>query len=359
MAGWEVDYVPTLSSPLDLIGGGRHARLKRAWARPPCVLPVQGMAGLREWSLRSPYPAHRWFLRHAWQLHAYGCLLPRALTDSCFDVLIADVAPNMLLLPRVKARIKICRLNDWPWGFGSDLQPVVIQAMEEYLRRPFFDEVWAVSRPLERYCRNLNTSQATAYLPNGVDVMVPPPQSHEERGGTGPQRFRSNRAVYLGGMTSWVDWALLIQVALKMPDWTFDFYGPGWRSPSGCPANLRWRGVIDREAVPQMLQGYAVGLIPFQDDQGRMQFVERPMKFYEYVVSGLGVASTDWGALRQGMGDYACYGNGADGFAQAVRNAALQGERRSRSDVEAFAREHSWQSRAQQMFERLAALKNP
>jgi hypothetical protein len=108
-----------------------------------------------------------------------------------------------------------------------------------------------------------------------------------------------------------------------------------------------------------MLQGYAVGLIPFQDDQGRMQFVERPMKFYEYVASGLGVASTDWGALRQGMGDYACYGNGADGFAQAVRNAALQGERRSRSDVEAFAREHSWQSRAQQMFERLAALKNP
>ncbi len=356
MAGWEVDYVPTLSSPFDLIGGGRHARLKRAWGPTFGGMLVPGFAQLREWSLRSLYPAHRWFLRHPWQLQSYGCLLPQALTASCFDVLIADIAPNMLLLPRLQARIKICRLNDWPRGFGSGLHPVVIHAMEVFLRQPFFDEVWAVSRPLEHYCRNLNTSQATAYLPNGVDLMVSLPGSHEERGSTGQQRSRLNSAVYLGGMTSWMDRDLLIHVARKMPDWTFDLYGPGWCAPADCPKNLRWQGVIGRDAVPQMLRGYAVGLIPFKDDQGRMQFVERPMKFYEYVAAGLGVASTDSGALRQGMGDYACYGNGADGFAQAVRSAALQSERRSKSEVEAFAREHSWQSRAQQMFERLAAL---
>lgn len=346
-AGWQVDYLPTLSSPFDLVGRKRHARLSRAWGGQGAseIAP-----GLTEWSAKALFPAHRLFLRMAWQARCYGLLLPTSLRRTRFDVCLTDVAPNMLLVPQIAARVHVCRLNDWPQGFAEDLHPVAIEAMVSILRGPVFSEVWAVSGPLQDYSRQLNPRLPVLCLPNGVDAGLLMPAGSRKS----PRRECS--AVYIGAMTAWFDRALLCEVAALMPDWSFDIYGPGGASRPGDPPNLHWRGGLSRERLVQVLPSYEVGLIPFCDPQGRMRYVERPLKFYEYIAAGLGVACTDLGALRGGMAGWACFGNGPKDFAQAIRQARLQASTRSPYDTVQFVQENAWHSRAQAMLERMDTL---
>lgn len=347
-AGWQVDYVPTLSSPVDVVGRQRHGRLLRAWAGGT-VRRIQH--GLTEWSVKAPFPAHRLFLRFTWQAGVYGSFFPVELRKAHFDVCLADVAPNLLTLRQITARVRICRVNDWPHGFARDLHPVAMKAMEDALRATSgFDEAWVVSRPLLEYVRGLNPGLPALWMPNGVDA-----QSLASFTGRGVAR-QARSAVYVGGMTAWLDRTLLQTVARRLPDWRFDIYGPGGAAGTDDPPNLNWRGSVARDALGDVLSRYEVGLVPFCNADGRMRYVERPLKFYEYITAGLGVASTDLGALRQGMGDWACYGNGVEGYARAIEHARLQGAQRSRDVVAAFVREHAWETRAQAMLARLDTL---
>lgn len=347
-AGWQVDYVPTLSSPMDVLGRQRHGRLLRAWAG---ATERRIQQNLTEWSVKAPFPAHRLLLRFAWQTGTYGSFFPTELRDTRFDVCLADVAPNLLTMPKITARLRICRVNDWPHGFARYLHPVTIQAIESTLRATSgFDEAWVVSRPLLEYVRGLNPRLPVLWMPNGVDAQL-----QASIMGRGVAR-QTRSAVYVGGMTAWLDRALLQAVAQRLPDWRFDIYGPGGMAGADDPPNLNWRGSISRDALRDVLSRHEVGLVPFCDVDGRMRYVERPLKFYEYIAAGLGVASTDFGALRQGMGDWASYGNGVEGYARAIEHAQIQGAQRSQDVVTAFVREHAWETRAQAMLARLDTL---
>ncbi len=345
-AGWSVDYVPTLSSPVDLVGSQRHARLRRAWTGGTRARAVTVAPGVTEWTVRAPFPAHKLFLRWHWQLRAYGRFLPAELRAARFDACIADVAPNLLLVDHLCSRATVCRLNDWPQGFAQDLHPTLVQALESKVGSAAFDEVWAVSEALAGYARGLSARAVVACIPNGVEIAPWAPVA--------PRAPRS--AVYVGGLTAWLDIDLLCQCARLLPDWTFDIHAPGDPDIARWPANLRWRGRVARADLPAVLQRHAVGLIPFRDAEGRMQYVERPLKFYEYIAAGLGVASTDLGALRPGMGPLACYGNGAADFADAVVRARDQALSRPPEFVRSFVQAHSWDARAEIMFRRLEGL---
>ncbi|GKT21348.1 glycosyltransferase [Acidovorax sp. SUPP3334] len=296
------------------------------------------------------FPAHRLFLRWPWQLAAYGQRCPAPLRDVTFDACIADVAPNMLLMHQITARAKVCRLNDWPQGFAHDLHPVVIQALESMVGGPGFDEVWAVSEPLAEYARALNPPGEVVHLPNGVEARLLMPDTHR------PVARQPRSAVYVGGLTAWLDIGLLCQAARLLPDWTFSVYSPGVPTRQEWPANLRWRGTVGRAELPSVLQSHEVGLIPFCEADGRMRYVERPLKFYEYIAAGLGVASTDLGALRHGMGDLACYGSDAVTFARAIVQAREQAQARTADFAKDFVQAHDWNARAQTMLARLEVL---
>lgn len=347
VAGWRVDYVPTLSSPLDLVGRQRHARLRRAWGGGGMAREIS--PGLTEWTAKAPFPAHHLFLRFAWQTSLYGSLLPARLRRTRYDLCLADVAPNMLAQGRIVARVRVCRLNDWPQGFARDLHPVALKALEDGLRGPGFDEVWAVSKPLQEYALELHPGMSVPYIPNGVEARL------LELAWSNKARLPRS-AVYVGAMTAWLDKGLLAAVARRMPGWRFDIYGPGAIPRPEDPPNLRWHGSVSRDVLAQLLPRYEVGLIPFQDTDGRMRYVERPLKFYEYVAAGLGVASTDFGALRVGMGELARYGNGASGFAQAIEQARAEAQARPHGYAQEFVREHAWEKRIQAMLARLEAL---
>lgn len=346
--GWQVDYVATASSIFDIWGKKRHARLRRVWTQSQDTQGVRISPGLTEWAFKTPFPAVKLFLRWRWQLSAYSWCVPRKFRNTAYDLCITEVTPNMLYIPWVRATTKVLRLSDWPPGFAHDLHPLVINQMEAGLVNASYDETWAVSRPLTDYARKLNSKNKVLFLPNGVeDVFLHVPSLHPRR---------SNSAVYIGGVGPWFDIDLLRQTALQLPHWRFDLYGTGTLDLYDLPPNIKGHGSIERKYVPELLARYEVGLIPFVDTDHRMAYVERPLKFYEYIAAGLGVASTDLGALRSGMGELAAYGNSVIGFAEAIVEAQQQGKQRPPGFGAEFVREHAWSNVIAQVKNRLRVL---
>lgn len=347
-AGWQVDYVATPSSLLDIWGRKRHARLRRVWTQQQDTRGVALRSGLTEWAFKAPFPALKLFLRWRWQLAAYSCWVPSAMQRRTYDVCITDVTPNMLYLPWVQATTRVLRLNDWPPGFSHDLHSLVIEEMEAGLRNASFDEVWAVSRPLADYASRHNPRNQVLFLPNGVENTF---LTHCEA-----SRKQANTAVYIGNIGAWFDIDLIRKAAVLLPHWRIDVYGPGSHALSDLPPNVKGKGSVARTDVPSLLSQYSVGLIPFADTDGRMAYVERPLKFYEYIAANLGVASTQYGGMRSGMGDLATYGNTAADFAQAIVQAQSQAQQRAPDFGAAFVREHAWGHATRKAQDRLHAL---
>ncbi len=332
--GWQVAYMATASSLVDAWGRKRHSRLKRVWLGEQDSVGVTITPGLIEFAFKAILPAHRLFLRKKWQMATFGYFLPAWVGTTVFDVCISDVTPNMVFLPWIKAKRRVLRLNDWPAGFAHDLHRVVIEHMEDGLRDGSFSEVWAVSNPLARYAMDLNPRNQVLLMPNGVDFTSCQP-------GVQPPR-KKDSAIYIGGLTAWLDLPLLNQVAALLPQWSIHIYGPGIERLQALAPNLHFHAAVGRAEVPALLARHEVGLIPFTNADGRLKFVERPLKFYEYVAAGLGVASTDYGALRIGMGDLATYGNSPEAFAQAIVRARQQSSQRQPGFAQQFAKENAW-----------------
>lgn len=349
-SGWSVDYVATASSLFDVWGSNRHPRLIRVWCQSQDARGVQIERRLTEWAFRSPFPAVKQFLRWQWQLRAYSLFVPKRFREKEYGICISEVTPNMLYLPWVRAKLHVLRLNDWPPGFSHDLHPVVIGEMVRRISEKYFQEIWAVSKPLVHYAHSLNAHNNVFLVPNGVSPLRCKHAEVIER--------KKNSAVYVGEVGAWLDVDLLRHVACLMPDWQFDVFGPGSLELRNLPKNLVGRGLLERDRVPDVLSRYAVGLIPFVNINGRMDYVERPLKFYEYISADLGVASTDMGALRDGMGELAQYGNTAETFSNAIRKAQVDAANRPAGFGAAFIERNSWGNICLRVFDRLQELRS-
>lgn len=347
-AGWRVDYISRFSTPFDLYGKQRRRRLKRVWRRGQDKRGIEIRPGLREYAFRALFPAHRSLLRYGWQLATYPPLAPNWLPKKRYAVCIHDITANIVYLPKVRAELKVLRLNDLPEGFGYALSRHIIDWFQNAIRSHRYDEIWAAHRPLADYVLELNPENRVVTIPNGVD------QNFLTATRNGPRRPRT--AVFIGSLEPWVDLELLEKTASLLPDWQFDVIGPLQRPWPGQAANLRWLPPIAKSKVPQTLARYQVGLIPFREVAGRLAYVERPLKFYEYIGAGLGVVSTDVGALKDGMGDRASYGNTEREFAGAILREAARASQRSAAACREMIEAHSWPKALEAMRHRLEKL---
>ena len=348
LAGCEVDYIPSLSSPVDVISPARWARFYRAWGPRPRGESVS--AGLVELAVAGLLPPHRWFVRSREQLEIFRKSLPSRVFKQTYEICISDICPNMLFVEAISASVKVCRVNDWPWGFASDIHEEMIKELERCLKEFTFTEVWAVSNPLVNYARLQLGLHDVRYFPNGVDISVSAPRATVCRRAS----RKPKGAVYVGTTSNWFDSDLVTGVAKALPDWDFSIHGALPKRFRRSPGNLNWKGPIARDKVPEVLSENSVGLIPFKDLLGRMAYVERPLKFYEYVAAGLGVACTDVGALGEGMKGFARLGNGVQGFASAITSAGLASNRLDRQARDAFIVENSWGARGRDIVKRLS-----
>jgi len=344
--GWDVRYISAPSSLFDFPLHSKRGRFHRAWLQNRSHDPVQIEPNLREYIFRSPVPVDRRFLRYPWQVAHYRSMAPRWLREERFDLCIHDSSPALLYRPLVRAQHHILRLSDTIEGF-SHFGPPVVNAFHEGLRAGAYSAAWAVTHGLLEYGRERQPNLPGVIIPNGVEVerFIPQRTAHRQ----------PNSAVYIGSRGTWVDLELLAAAARRLPAWHFDIYGPLRPTPSTSAPNVKFHGRVPYHAVPEILSAYQVGLIPFRDVCGRLLVCERPLKFYQYLAAGLGVAATDVGGLRAGMGPWAHFGNDADHFAQAIVTSRASAAGRDQAATRRFVESHSWSSRLRDVKRSLAA----
>jgi glycosyltransferase involved in cell wall biosynthesis len=168
------------------------------------------------------------------------------------------------------------------------------------------------------------------------------------------------RIVFTGAVVATkLDLGLLEAVARARPAWMFALVGPVGPGDPGTDVsalraleNVHLLGPRRYDDLPAVLRAADAGLVPYAINPLTRSIF--PMKVYEYLAAGLPVVSSPLPAL-DGVGDVVTAGD-APGVVAALERA-LAGdtaeERRARSDR---ARDHSWDSRLEEIGSYLSRL---
>jgi len=242
-------------------------------------------------------------------------------------------ASGISICSQVTARLVIYRLNDLISGF-SGVSEGLIKYESEILKKA--DLVLPVSESLYDYAaRKRGTREGVYLLPNGVDVHK---FARSYQIPLEYKRIPDRIAIYVGTITSWFDWDLLIYSAEHKKDLSFVIIGPGY-IPTNLPKNVYTFGPKPYEEIPAYMQYADVGLIPFKD-LSRMDTVQRPLKLYHYLASGLPVVSVSCGALKK-MAPYAILAENAKEFVAGIERV-LEYKETERNELREIAKKFSW-----------------
>lgn len=242
-----------------------------------------------------------------------------------------------LFADRAKARALVLRLNDHPHGLTSHVHPLVVRRLERDISGGLFEEIWAASPPLEAYARQLNPRVPIAHFPNGV--LLESFEEIEESGGREPRSI-----AYLGAFNDWFDSDLVAATADRLSTWRFHLIGPRSRRIEALARrpNVTYCGAVRFEDVARVLSHYRVGIIPFRGSEKMLDGID-PLKAYQYLASGLGIASTPTGRLQEALAGVAHFGQDPESFAGAVVRADSDcGLLRRRPDVRELLQSVSW-----------------
>ncbi len=341
--GWDVDYISQPSSPFDCLSSSRRWRYQKAWSKDPKPFVISDT--LREFVPRAPFPMRPLLLRWPFQLNIYRKMAPSFITETEYDLCVNDTSSAFMYGPKVKTPIRILRYNDKIDGFGERISSVLINEFHRQLSAELYKDVWAVTDGLKEHALTLSPNTPAETIPNGVEVS-----RYVDAAKTSEKEEKS--AVFVGTCAEWVDAEIMAQAARELPDWTFHLYGPGFENLEG-PNNLQIHGPIPFEKVPKVLAKAKVGLVPFKEVRDLLDDCERPLKFYEYLAANCGVAVTEVGGFRKGMGHWATFGSCAKSYAEAIKEAAEMNDKRDPKKVRTFLAECSWSHRLDQMCQRL------
>jgi hypothetical protein len=113
-----------------------------------------------------------------------------------------------------------------------------------------------------------------------------------------PSNVQARRYVgYVGTIAEWFDWPLVCSLALALPDVTIRLVGPEFVSrPASLPANIEFLGELPNSRIANIVNEFAVGLIPFRITE--LTAGVDPIKFYEYRSMGVPVWSTSFGEMQ-------------------------------------------------------------
>ena len=334
--GHEVDYLALPAHPGDVFSPVRRAVWVRSWMKGGDRVPMRVRGGLSEYFLRAPFPKSRRYWHFESQIRLYSVLAPPWMKERIYDACIRDTAMSGLFSGRVRARVRVLRLNDNPDGLADDVHPMVTAWLKSEINAGYFDEIWPTSDGMLSKVQGLDVPVSTTVIPNGVFV---------ERFARAPAaRRRSRSAVYLGTFNHWFDIDLLRGAAELLPEWRIDLYGPYKRRlrPLLTLRNIVHHGPLPFDRVPETLVRYRVGLVPFAAGKAIVETMD-PLKVNQYLAAGLGVASTSHGSLGSGLRDIARFGDDPAAFAAAVEDAERDcGVLRERDGVKLRLRRTSW-----------------
>ncbi|MDN4475426.1 glycosyltransferase [Demequina sp. SYSU T00192] len=153
--------------------------------------------------------------------------------------------------------------------------------------------------------------------------------------------------VYVGALDRRFDWHLVIALARRHPNTPFGLAGPVTSPPrERLPGNITLLGPVPYDDVPRLLQSYSIGLLPLTDDP--MNAARSPMKYFEYLASGLQVlaSQTPGLAARPHVQGVRLYDGHAGAFAGAEELLSLASPNLT---GQVHARMYRWQRRAREL----------
>lgn len=169
---------------------------------------------------------------------------------------------------------------------------------------------------------------------------------------------RNRRATigYYGAIAEWFDTELLSTLARRLPGCDFLLIGDDTAGVARAlrrHSNIRMLGERPYRDLPQWLAEFDICLIPFRINE--LTLATNPVKVYEYLSAGKPVVSSDLPELRQ-LGDLVYRARGPEAFVSAIRQALAEvalpsAQARLQARRLDFARQQTWQHRAQQFIE--------
>jgi glycosyltransferase involved in cell wall biosynthesis len=215
--------------------------------------------------------------------------------------------------------------------------------------------VFTTSETLRQKYLSINSN--TYYMPNVTDLEH---FARARKPGFLPEDLAAvpePRIGFVGVLSDFkVDFALVLDVVRRRPDWHWVFIGEereGQMNPLkkelSRQANAHFLGYKPYSTLPEYLRGISVGTLPLMiNDYTRSMF---PMKYYEYLASGIPVVATPLDFTRR-------HAEGLDVAADPasyVEAIARQLARGRLTDAEAvsFVGNNTWNSRIENMLQRI------
>jgi glycosyltransferase involved in cell wall biosynthesis len=343
--GSPVLFIESLGLRRPNLGSGRDlrriaARLRRGLAPPrqagdvtvlsPLVLPLHSSAAVRRLNgaiLRSL--VGRAVRRAGWRRPILWAYVPQA------EALLGALDPELVIYHCV---------DDIAAQDGIDAAQFSA-AEARFARRA--DLVIASSPALAERMRSL--SNTVLFAPNVADTARF--ASALEPGPIDPEleRLQEPRIVFVGAIAAKkLDFELISRLAAARPEWSLALVGPVGLGDPGTDTsalaaipNVHLLGLREHDALPAVLRGAAVGLIPYRSS--RLTASIFPMKVYEYLAAGLPVVATGLPSLAEVDGVEVV--SGVDEVVDAVARALRDGSAERRHERSAAVRANTWEAR--------------
>ena len=286
----------------------------------PFALPIEPLRGLG-----------------ALQARLWGRILRRVADFAARgDCLITVGKPSELALQVLQRHPRAASLLDAMDDFPAFYRGAARRAMEHRTRRiaARVSRILVSSEALRRRFREHRAK--VEIVRNACDVDGLPagaPARDPERPILG----------YVGTIGPWFDWRLVTALARSDATLRIRLVGPVFCGPSTpLPGNVELRPACPHGAALRLMQGFSVGLIPFQRTE--LTDAVDPIKYYEYRALGLPVLSSRFGEMagrEEEPGVFLVEAGAA--LAKQVRQALRH---RDRDDqIRLFRANHSWTAR--------------
>lgn len=307
---------------------------------PPPMLPLK--TRLPSFNVIS-HAFIRPFVRRVWRSLGYGP-----------PVLFAYLPHVYTAVGRYGERLVCYYCIDNMGALDGVIDPGIVAGYERRLVDQS-DLVFTTSRGLRE--RLAAFHRDVTVVPNGSDPDLYAEALHEDTVVAEPLRGIAGPVLGFSGLVDFrLDQALVAEVARRRPDWTFVFVGPVRTSVAALTSfgNVRFVPSQPQSALPSFFKGFSVALIPYT--LGPMVQFIYPTKLNDYLGAGVPVVSTGLPELDGFSDAIVTRVRGADAFIGAVERALpLRHDRAAVAARVAFARENSWQARADVIATRLDA----
>jgi glycosyltransferase involved in cell wall biosynthesis len=277
---------------------------------------------------------------------------------------IKEVAPNLYVCNRDISPLKHIRIDDPPILWIS--WPPYVKLIGKYYGEQMvvFDCVDAAAGEFADWAKGLDEILVKADLVLTASQLLYekykdqyPEKTYLCRNGVDSQHFTQPQSLapeltgikrpiigYHGALAPWINWELVRNLAEKNPDYSFVFVGPPYEMSSfPQEKNIHYLGYQPYTRLPEFVQGFDVGIIPFQITE--MTVYSCPIKMYEYLASGVPVVSTDLPDVRSC--EQVLIAKGAQEFSLKISEALALRSDSNDSLRKSFASQNSWDMRAQ------------